>query len=97
MNAADKAGGSICRKRQIDIRFLKEIAASPGDRCPVCSQWNQVLTLSDRRTPGERPERRHREYAEFIGLGKACKPAAVNLEEENTRGKNLRDRLENEI
>ena len=35
--------------------------------------------------------------ASIIGLGKACDLAARNMEEENTRVKNLRDKLETEI
>jgi cysteine desulfurase len=33
----------------------------------------------------------------IIGLGKACELAALNMEQENTRVKELRDRLENEL
>ena len=33
----------------------------------------------------------------IIGLGKACELAAANLEEENTKVKNLRDKLENAL
>ncbi|MDX2446719.1 MAG: cysteine desulfurase NifS [Desulfobacterales bacterium] len=35
--------------------------------------------------------------ASIIGLGKACELAALNMEEENTRVKSLRDKLEKEI
>jgi cysteine desulfurase len=35
--------------------------------------------------------------ASIIGLGKACELAAAHMEEENTKVKRLRDRLENEI
>ncbi|MCG6880137.1 MAG: cysteine desulfurase NifS [Deltaproteobacteria bacterium] len=35
--------------------------------------------------------------ASIIGLGKACQLALVNMEDENTRVKNLRDKLETEI